>query len=416
MFLPRPIPVMRGDLFALLDPDSGRTERKVTPDGIARQAQRLVERVRLGERSPGSPVVMQCLEELAALGGGEPIRAYSTLSIIRQRLRTLGLSQSRGLPGTLRGERVLVVPQTHKATVLRVLSAQEHRTWFVVTRESVSGAGLPEPLEEQPRPELADSAMGQPRYDRPEVTFRLYRFGEVSSDIRLCMRVLQEPGAYTDIRVAGDGTRVAVLSGDVIEVFDGDGRPVLSKLPLRTGEDTRLGTEVTGLAIDGDVLALGLAGRVAAGAHVEAGPRPAELALVSIEHRRGVRVGAIGEEVDGLILGEREAYVLDGVMVVRVPLSPGGEASHARLAQFSFRPWFAEYPWSPRHLMSWDGERFWLSNGHKLVVLDALLDSVLAEIVLPEPIIDFTVTGNEVRLVHHDANACRLRVAHWVLE
>ena len=408
MFGDGPPPVMRGDLFALLDPESGdgnRSRRATSPEGIARAAQRLVERVRAGERTSGSPVVMQCLDELASLESGAPVKAFSTLSTIRQRLRTLGLATSRGLPGRLVEQRTLVLPQSKKAAVLRVLPAVDHKVWYVATREafatpaSASGLGK-DPFGELARPELLDVAMGPAHYDRPEVTFRLYRFGEGAADIRLCMRVIQEPGSYAPVQVAGDGRRVAMLSKDVIGVFDGEGRPVLSgRLPL--GEGGKGPTEVGAMALDNDVLGLTLRGRQ---------EQASELALVSIGERRGFPVGKVGEEADHLVLGSRQAYVLDGLQLIRFPLFSGGE-----LTTFSFRPWFAEYPWSPRHPMGWDGERLWISNGRKLVVLSDGLDQVLGEIVLPAPIIDFAVAGREVWLVHQDVQAGRLEVARWML-
>lgn len=408
MFGDGPPPVMRGDLFALLDPESGdgkNARRATSPEGIARAARRLVERVKAGERASGSPVVMQCLDELAGLESDMPMRAFSTLSTIRQRLRSLGLASSRGLPGRLVAQRTLVLPQSKRAVVLRVLPAVDHKVWYVSTREAFAAPGPSsladkDPFGELVRPEQLDAAMGPARYARPEVTFRLYRFGEGAADIRLCMRVIQEPGSYAAVQVAGDGRRVAMLSKDVIGVFDGDGRPVLSgRLPLADG--ARGGSEVCAMALDQDVLGLTLRGRHEAAA---------ELALVSIGERRGFPVGHVGEEADDLVLGSRQAYVLDGLQIIRFPLFSGGE-----LTTFSFRPWFAEYPWSPRHPMGWDGERLWITNGRKLVVLSDGLDQVLGEIVLPAPIIDFAVAGREVWLVHHDVQAGRLEVAHWTL-
>lgn len=415
MFDEGPPPVMRGDLFALLDPDGAATGgRAVSPAGIAKKARRLMQRVELGERTPGSPVVMQCLEELSLMGPGQdPVRAFSTLSTIRQRLKSLGLSRSRGLPGTLVGERLLVLPQSQRASVLRVLPAQEFRVWYVVTREAMVSPRWrpPEALEGDTRGEVADSALGPARYERPEVTFRLFRFGEGAADIRLCMRVIQEPGSYCEARAAGDGRRVALLTRDVIGVFEGDGRPVLSgRLPFGAepaeGEDARLGqrgAEVTALALDGDVLGLNMRARSGAAA---------ELALVSVSERRGFPIGVVGEDADGLELGPKEAFIIDGVQLVRMPLSV--EAADG-VRVFHFRPWFAEYPWSAKHLQSWDGARLWLSNGMKIIVLDAMLEQVLAEIVLPEPILDFAARGDEVWLAHHDARTARLRVAHWRL-
>ena len=446
-----PPPVMRGDLFALLDPDSASgTRRATTPDAIAKAAKKLAQRVEMGERAAGTPVVMQCLEELVLISHqADPMRAFSTLSSIRQRLKSLGLARSRGLPGRLNSERILVLPQSRQVTVCRVLPAAEHTVWYVATREAFPAyrwRDQDEVFDALTRPELADSAMGPPRVELTEVTFRLYRFGESSSDIRLCMRVVQEPGAFSDIHAAGDGNRVAMLSKDVIGVFEADGKPILSgRLPIgspsaalagksaasqdaadvdptsdrpdsgvegdnpsRAGKHGKKlperGAEVTAMALDGDVLGLNLK------SHPE---RPAELALIAISERRGFPVGVVGDDAQALLLGPRQAYIVDGVQLVRMPLFSSPETD--AIALFSYRPWFAEYAWTGRHLMAWDGKRLWLSNGNKLIVLSDHLDHVLAEIVLPEPIIDFTVTGNEVRLVHHDARAGRLTIATWEL-
>jgi hypothetical protein len=447
-----PPPVMRGDLFALLDPDAASgTRRATTPEAIAKAAKKLAQRVELGERAAGTPVVMQCLEELVLISNqADPMRAFSTLSSIRQRLKSLGLARSRGLPGRLKSERVLVLPQSRQATVCRVLPAADHSVWYVATREAFPAyrwRDQDEVFDALTRPELADSAMGPPRVELTEVTFRLYRFGESSSDIRLCMRVVQEPGAFSDIHAAGDGNRVAMLSKDVIGVFEADGKPILSgRLPIGSpsaalagkstappsdGDDAgqtsdkglgdteedgppraaksskrmpERGAEVTAMALDGDVLGLNLK------SHPE---RPAELALIAISERRGFPVGVVGDDAQALLLGPRQAYIVDGVQLVRMPLFSSPETDAITL--FSYRPWFAEYAWTGRHLMAWDGKRLWLSNGSKLIVLSDQLDHVLAEIVLPEPIIDFTVTGNEVRLVHHDARAGRLTIATWEL-
>ena len=51
-----PPPVMRGDLFALLDPDT--PGKDVTPNRIASAARKLAQRVQSGKRAPGAPVVI----------------------------------------------------------------------------------------------------------------------------------------------------------------------------------------------------------------------------------------------------------------------------------------------------------------------------------------------------------------------
>ena len=64
-------------------------------------------------------------------------------------------------------------------------------------------------------------------------------------------------------------------------------------------------------------------------------------------------------------------------------------------------------------VMAFDGDRVWLSNGLKIVVLDQSLELVRAEIVLPEPIVDLHVRGDAVYLVHLDHDIGRVRVARW---
>jgi len=393
---------MRGDLFALLDPESNGKD--VTPQRIASAARKLAQRVQAGERSAGAAVVMQCLDELTQLSDGkEPMRAFWALSSIKQRLLALGLARSRTFPGTFIGERMLVLPQSRLAQIVRVLPCAQRNVWYVATREAVPSYAkrsddVPFP---EGRPELADSALGPPRIDLSEVTFRLFRFGESPSDIRLCMRVIQEPGAFCDIVAAGDGERVAFLSRDVLGVFESDGKPILSgRLPIDAEPAT--GGEVTAMALQGDILGLNLR---------PARDRPVELALIAVSERKGFPVGVVGDDAQGLMLGPRQAYVMDGVQLVRLPLFAA--AADEPVKVFPVRPWFAEYPWSARHLMAWDGKRVWLSNGHKIIVIDESLDLVRAEIVLPEPIIDLHVVDGEVRLVHFDSNIGRVRIAHW---
>ncbi len=399
---------MRGDLFALLDPDT--PGKDVTPSRIASAARKLAQRVQAGKRAPGAPVVMQCLDELTQLSDGkDPMRAFWALSSIKQRLLALGLARSRTFPGRFVADRMLVLPQSRAAQLVRVLPSANHTIWYVATREAfpsyarrAEDAPFPETL-----PELPDSAMGPPHFELPEVTFRLFRFGEATADIRLCMRVVQEPGSFCDIVAAGDGERVALLSRDVIGVFESDGKPVLSgRLPIdvapATEGESAKGGEVTAMALQGDILGLNLRpGR----------DKPVELALIAVSERKGFPVGVVGEDAQGLVLGPRQAYVLDGVQLVRMPLFTAAVDEPVKV--FSVRPWFAEYPWSARHLMAWDGKRLWFSNGHKIIVLDESLDLVRAEIVLPEPIVDLHVVGSDVYLVHFDQSIGRVRIAHW---
>ena len=404
---------MRGDLFALLDPDgtgpatsSKGGGRQGTPARIAAAAKHLASRVASGERAPGVPVVMQCLDELAQLDEGkDAMRAFWALASVRQRLLALGLARARSFPGTFVGDRVLVVPQTRQAQVIRVLPAEERTTWFVATREAFPSTARKSedvPLPEG-RPELDDTALGPPRIDLAEVTFRLFRFGASPTDIRLCMRVVQEPGSFCDVLMTGDGERVAMLSRDVIGIFDGDGKPVLSgRLPVDT--DASKGAEITAMALQGDILGLNLRA---------AKDKVVELALIAVSERKGFPVGLVGDDAQGLLLGPRQAYVMDGVQLVRLPLF--GASATEEIKVFSVRPWFAEYPWTAKHLMAWDGKRVWLSNGQKIVIIDEGLDLVRAEIVLPEPIVDLWVTASEVRLVHFDPTTGRVRVALWEL-
>lgn len=278
-----------------------------------------------------------------------------------------------------------------------------HDVWFVATREASRAEGKTDgPDFDDARPEVPDTACGPVRWDHVEVTFRLYRFGERPSDIRMVMRVVQEPGAFCDILSASDGQRVALLSRDVIGVFDADGKAELSgRLPIEADLDK--GAEVTAMALDGDILALNLR---------QSKDRPVELALIAVSERKGFPVGVVGEDATGLVLGERAAYVLDGVQLVRMPLFSGPEAE---IRAFALRPWFAEYPWVPRTLMGWDGKRVWLSNGHKMILVDAELEHVRAEIVLPEPIVDFAVTAESIHLVHWEQAVGRLRIARYAL-
>ncbi|MFO0749233.1 MAG: hypothetical protein U1F43_26755 [Myxococcota bacterium] len=399
----RPPPILRGDLFSLLDPEGAGAEP--TPIRVAQAAKRLVQRVQAGQRAAGAPVVMQCLEELASLSdSSDPSRAFWALTSIRQRLLALGMARSREFPGRLESERVLVLPQAGVVQVARAMKAGGDKdVWFVATREALPSGrrGDGESFGDSV-PELADSACGPILYDQVEVTFRLYRFGARASDIRLVMRVVQEPGAFCDILSASDGQRVALLSRDVIGVFDADGKAELSgRLPLDADIDK--GAEVTAMALDGDILALNL--RRSRDAAVE-------LALIAVSERKGFPVGVVGDDATGLVLGERAAYIIDGVQLVRMPLFNGSDDD---VRVFPLRPWFAEYPWSARTLLGWDGKRVWLSNGQKMVIVDSELEHVRAEIILPEPIIDFAVAKGTVHLVHWEHAVARVRVARYTV-
>ncbi len=431
-----PPPIMRGDLFSLLDPEGAEPaegvsaptipeprskgkkakapaipdagEAQVTPGGIGAAARRLIQRVAAGERAPGVAVVMQCLTELAQLSDdGDPMRAFWALASIKQRLLALGLAKSRAFPGVLVAERHLILPQARGAQVVRAMPAGGARDiWFVATREVNPFLGAPPGIEAIPdgRPELADSALGPPLVPTVEVTFRMFRFGADPSDIRMVMRIQQEPGAFCDVLGAFDGERVALLSRDVLGVFDPDGKPILSgRIPFQSTEEG-IGAEVTAIALQADILALNLR---------QDRERPVELALIAIPERKGFPVGGVGDDASVLVLGPKQAYIVDGLTLVRMPLFAEKDEPVRVLA---IRPWFAEYPWSARLFMAWDGTRVWLSNGQKMLVIDDDLAHVRAEIVLPEPIVDFSVAGTEVRLVHLDRDLGRLRIAVYEVD
>lgn len=406
----RPPPILRGDLFSLLDPEG--PGRDVTPIRVAQAAKKLVLRVQSGKRTAGAPVVMQCLEELAALSEGkDPMRALWALTSIRQRLLALGLAKTREFPGELALERILVLPQGGAAQVARVLKAGgDQDVWFVATREATVPQPDGDPVERfddytfpDARPELDDTACGPIVHPTVEVTFRLFRFGERASDIRMVMRVVQEPGAFCDVIAASDNDKVALLSRDVIGVFDATGHPELSgRLPLEADIDK--GAEVTAIALEGDILAINLRNQR---------DKPVELALIAISERKGFPVGVVGDDASGLVLGERAAYIVDGVHLVRLPLFAAATEEDIRV--LPLRPWFAEYPWPARFMLGWDGERVWVSDGHKLIVVDPELEQVRSEIVLPEPIVDFAVSPGVVHLVHLEPGTGRLRIARYTL-
>lgn len=382
-----PPPVMRGDLFALLDPEL--EDAAVTPLSIAASAQRLVEQVTLGERRPGTPAVMRCLEGIAALDDDTTTigEGFTRLSAIRRTLVGLGAMRGHVLPWPRLRDRTVVLPQKRSASVVRVLPAGEG--YFVLTREasevpSKAPAELPEG-----EPDRDDVAFGAVLVPPVDTTFRLFRFGAEPSDIRLVMRIVQEAGTYRPVLSHGDGARVAVVSRDVVGIFDAKGTAVVSgRVPLDIGVES--GSEVTSVALEGDVLALNLRA---------AGGRPVELALMNLTQKKGFPIGVVGDDASAMVLGERQAFVVDGLNLLRVPLFQ----SDASIEVLRLRPWFAEFPWSVHKYVAWDAGRVWVSNGRKLVIVADDLSAVLGEVVLPEPIVDMHVRDGELVLVTHDA-------------
>ncbi|MCA9513399.1 MAG: hypothetical protein KC635_00495 [Myxococcales bacterium] len=390
-----PPPVMRGDLFALLDPDA--EDAAVTPVSIAANAQRLVELVTLGERAPGTPAVMRCLEDIAELGddGTTVGEAFTRLAAIRRALVALGDAKGHVLPWPRLRDRTVVLPQKRSASVVRTLPAGEG--YFVLTCEaSEAKQGAPSELPAG-EPDRDDVAIGAAIVPPVDTTFRLFRFGGQPSDIRLVMRIVQEAGTYRPVLAHGDGSRVAVVSRDVVGIFDESGTAVLSgRVPLDMGVDS--GSEVTSVALEGDVLALNLR---------PAGGRPVELALMNLTQKKGFPIGVVGDEASAMVLGERSAFVVDGLNLLRVPLFQ----NDATIEVLRLRPWFAEYPWSPHNYVGWDAGRVWVSNGRKLVVVADDLSAVLGELSLPEPIVDMHVRDGEMVLVTHDAGVSVATIA-----
>lgn len=391
-------PLMRGDLFGLLDPDGG--DAPLTPQRIGLAAQRLLDRVTLGERSPGAPLLMDCLGELARLAGlrAGGVEGFATLDTVRQRLLRLGDVRGAALPFAPLRERSVVLPQKRSASLVRAVPLGD--VCFVLTREAAAAAGEHVPELEGGRPEGdGDRAIGPAVVPPVDVTFRLFRFGTEASDIRMIVRIVQETGTYRSVLCVGDGERLAVLSRDVVAVFDAQGQSVLSgRVPLDPDADH--GAEVTAMALDGDILALNMR---------EARERPVELALLNLAEKRGLPVGVVGEEAGVMVLGDKRAYVIDGLNLVSIPLfQPGAEIGVLRL-----RPWFAEYAWRPYELLAWGAGRVWVSNGQKIVVARDDLAAVVAEIVLPEPIVDLHLYDGELSLVTYDPALALAQVSTW---
>ncbi|TNF28684.1 MAG: hypothetical protein EP329_17390 [Deltaproteobacteria bacterium] len=391
-------PVMRGDLFALLDPEVSKAP--LTPDRIAEAARALVDQVTLGERAPGAPILMECLGELAGVSslGVTAGAAFGVLEGVRTRLVSLGGVRSSSLPFARVRERAVVLPQRRSASLVRALPSGDG--YFVLTREATAATETEEPEIPEGRPESDDEmALGPARVPPVDVTFRLFRFGAEASDIRMVIRIVQEAGTYRRVLCAGDGERLAVLSRDVVAVFDPEGQSVLSgRVPLDPDVDS--GAEVTAMALEGDILALNLR---------SGGDRPVELALLNIAERKGLPVGVVGDEAAAVVLGDKRAYVIDGLNLLSVPLFQPGAA----IDVFRLRPWFAEYPWRPYEMLAWDAGRIWVTNGEKIVVAKDDLSAVVGEIVLPEPVVDFHVHDGELSLVTFDPALSVARITTW---
>ncbi len=402
-------PVMRGDLFALLDPDP--SAEALTPERISEAAQALARRVARGERAPGDAVVMDCLDQLVGLAAAAAAaadddddagRAWPTLDRIRRRLSARSAAESRApLPWRRTRERVIVLPQRRSASLVRAMPIGEG--YFAMIREATPASRPPRAdLGDGERPDTDDAALGPPALVPPvDVAFRLFRFGEAASDIRLAMHIGQEAGTYREVLCAGGGDRFAVLCGAVMGVFNQSGQAIMSgRVP---GDKERApGAEVTAIALEGDMLALNM--------RADAG-RPVEMALLNIAERRGLPIGTVGEDASALALGDRCAFVVDGLNLVRVPLFDSG----AEVRVLRLRPWFAEYPWRPRKLIAWGAGRLWVCNGDKIVLFDNGLDRVLGEVVLPQRVVDMSVRDAELCLVTYDPNHSVARITCYDL-
>jgi hypothetical protein len=396
-------PILRGDLFAILDPEPGPGQ--LTPGRVGRGARRLLRRIDKGERSPGAPPLMALLGDIAAVrDDADPVESWRRLSHVRANLKSLALG-SGGLRATLVSERSLIIPQTHVAEVSRVVPAGGGRdVWFVLTREVIAAPAealledyaFPDPDERE-----LDAPLGPPLLLPFEATWRLFRFGERAFDIRAIMRIAQPARGYDCVHVAGDGQRIAVVTTERVGIFDADGQSVASsQLPFgrRAGEEAL----VAGIALDGDTLAMNLRQRPDA---------PFELALIDMRTRRGFPVGHTGANPSSLTLGPRQAYLTDDDTIVRLGLF--GESASSEPVALELAPWFAEYGPPGRILTAYGGEALWVSNGQKLLDVDPDRMQVRAEHALPEPIVDLHASGQELWLVHHDRDIARIRLGIW---
>ncbi len=380
---------MRGDVFGLMEPDP--TAQPVTPERIGRAATALMELVAAGSRTAGPPELMACLTSLAELAvedpGAvlEPRAAYTVLRDVRAQLVELGRQAAAPLPWPKISERTVVLPQSRSATLVRAVAAGE--VYFVLTREVTANA-RPDHVDfafPEGRPEDT-SALGPPSVPPVDVTYRLFRYGPDPSDIRMVMRIVQEAGTYRPVLCVSDGDRIAVLSRDVLGIFNQQGEAALSgRVPL--DQDMTVGAAVTSMALAGDIMALAIR---------PARDEPVELAIMNVAEKKGLPVGVVGHDANALTLGEKQAYVVDGLNLVRVPLF---DKERSGVDVFWQRPWFAEYPYNAHRMMAHDDDAVWLSDGRKIVILADDLSHVRTEITLQDPILDLDVHDGRLSLV-----------------
>jgi hypothetical protein len=402
-----PPPILRGDLFALLDPDTGAVQ--VTPGRIGSGARKLLRAVRGGERRPGAPPLMALLGDLAQVrDDGDPVSAWQRLGHIRKNLKSLAFGEGAAFPAALVSERTLIIPQAAPTEVMRVLPVGPERdVWFALTREVVplgTEALLRDYRFPEPGEALPDSGLGPPLMPPIEAAWRLFRFGERTFDIRAILRLAQVGDAYDLVHLATDGERIAVVATDRLAIFDTRGNSLMaSQLPFgrRAGEEAH----VADIALDGDTVAMNLRQRPDA---------PFEIALIDLRSRRGFPVGSGGLTPSSLTLGPRQVYLMDDDRVTRLALFDSEASKTPR--ELLLGPWFAEYPPASRMRACFGAGSYWVSNGHKLLRVAQDLDHVEDELTLPEPVIDFSVSGNELRLVHGDRTTATVRVAIWELE
>ncbi len=403
-----PPPILRGDLFALLEPDNGPAQ--LTPGRIGSGARKLLRAVRSGERTAGAAPLMALLGDMAQVrDDGDPVTAWQRLGHIRKNLKLLAFGDGRPFPAALVTERTLIIPQAAPSEVVRVVPVGPERdVWFALTREVVP-LGTEALLRDYRFPEpgeaaLPDSGLGPPLVTPFEAAWRLFRFGERTFDIRAILRLAQIGEDYDTVHVATDGERVAVVATDRLAIFDTRGNSLMaSQLPFgrRAGEEAF----VADIALDGDTLAMNLRQRPGA---------PFEIALIDLKNRRGFPVGSAGLAPSHITLGPRQVYLTDEDRVTRLALFDGEKSKSVE--ELVLAPWFAEYPPTARMRPAFGAGSFWVSNGQKLLRVAQDLSHIEDELTLPEPILDFSVSGQELRLVHSDRTTATVRVAIWELD